>query len=97
MTFGVHASALEKISQEMEVFLATMSTVVAFASDQSTHVNPSADSLHGFFAHRALGHVTLFIGVRVCCHGLIGCEKLSTYCNDLYDLRTLLPCPFRCR
>jgi hypothetical protein len=57
-------SEQEKIPQETEIVLVTMPTVVAFAANQSTHENRSADSLHGVIACRAFRHATLFIGRR---------------------------------
>jgi len=61
-------SEREKFPQEVEIFLVTMPTIVAFAADQSPHESRSAGSLHGESACRAFRHATLFIGRRNCSH-----------------------------
>jgi len=61
-------SEREKFPQEVEIFLVTMPTIVAFAADQSPHESRSAGSLHGESACRAFRHATLFIGRRYGSH-----------------------------
>ncbi|MGP1676302.1 MAG: hypothetical protein ACTS6J_04005 [Burkholderiales bacterium] len=77
----------EKMPDEAQIVLVTIPAVVAFAANQSTHENRSADSLQHAFAYRALRYATVFNGRRLRSH-LVPYNPFSS-CNHL-----ALPNPF---